>query len=180
MSSVATMRPAATLFHEEQYFDWRVYTLLGAIELAAGLVLLWWTYRAEPAALMARAWNLEFALGVGAGLGLPFFLLTFFVLHMTTEATPDVLTVWYGWVPIYRRSVTIADIRSCEVVEYRPIADHGGWGVRACRDGERVLTARGDRGVRIVFADGGKLLVGSQRAEELAEVLTPSRRADMV
>ncbi|MDR3623032.1 MAG: hypothetical protein P4L85_27010 [Paludisphaera borealis] len=178
MSSVVTMRPAATLFHEEQYFDWRVYSLLGAIELAAGLSLLWWTYRAEPAGLMARAWNLEFALGIGAGLGLPL-LLTVFVLHMTTEATPDVLTVWYGWVPIYRRSVTIADIRACEVVEYRPIADHGGWGVRAGRDGERVLTARGDRGVRLVLTDGGRLLVGSQRADELAEVLTRSLRTDM-
>lgn len=179
MSSVATMRPAATLFHEEQYFDWRVYTLIGAIEIAIGLCLLWWTYRAEPAALMARAWNLDFVLGLGLGLGLPL-LLTPFILHMTTEATPDLLTVWYGWVPIYRRSVAIADLRSCEVVEYRPIADHGGWGVRTSRDGERVLTARGDRGVRLLFADGGRLLVGSQRADELADVLTRSLRTDMV
>jgi hypothetical protein len=97
---------------------------------------------------------------------------------MTTEATPDVLTVWYGWVPIYRRSVPISDIKSCAVVEFRPIADHGGWGVRAGRDGERVLTARGDRGVRLVLADGGKLLVGSQRADELAEVIARSLRID--
>jgi hypothetical protein len=173
------MRPAAALFHEEQYFDWRVYALLGAVEVAACLGLLWWTYRAEPAAFLARAWSLEFALLIGAGLGLPW-LLTVFVLHMTTEATPDVLTVWYGWVPIYRRSVQIVDIRSCAVVEFRPIADHGGWGVRAGRDGERVLTARGDRGVRLLLADGGRLLIGSQRADELAEVLTRSLRIDAV
>jgi hypothetical protein len=171
------MRPAAALFREEQYFDWRVFALLGAIEAAVGLGLLWWTHRAEPAAFLAHAWTLEFALGVGAGVGLPW-LLTAFVLHMTTEATPDVLTVWYGWVPIYRRSVPIADIKSCVAVEFRPIADHGGWGVRAGRDGERVLTARGDRGVRLVLADGGKLLVGSQRADELAEVIARSLRID--
>ena len=99
---------------------------------------------------------------------------------MTTEATEDVLTVWYGWLPIYRRSVVIADLQSCKVVEYRPIADHCGWGVRSGRDGERVLTARGDRGVRLVFPDGGKLLIGSQRPEELAQVLTRSLRTDMV
>ena len=179
MSSVATIRPAATLFHEEQYFDWRVYSLLGAVEIAAGVCLLWWAYRAEPAALLARAWELEFAFGVGAGLGLPL-LLTVFALHMTTEATEDVLTVWYGWLPIYRRSVVIADLQSCKVVEYRPIADHCGWGVRSGRDGERILTAHGDRGVRLVFPDGGKLLIGSQRPEELAQVLTRSLRTDMV
>jgi hypothetical protein len=177
VSSVATLRPAAALYHEEQYFDWRVYVLLGVIEAAIGLVLLGWTYRAEPAGLWARAGDLQFALGVGAGLGLPL-LLTFFILHMTTEATPDVLTVWYGWVPLYRRTVTLADVRSCAVVEFRPIADHGGWGVRSGRDGERVLTARGDRGVLLVYADGGKLLIGSQRADELAELLSQSLRAD--
>lgn len=179
MSSVATIQPASPLFHEEQYFDWRVYGLLGAVEIAVGACLLWWAYCPDPATLFARAWDPDFALGVGAGLGLPL-LLTVFALHMTTEATADVLTVWYGWLPIYRRSVAVADLKSCKVVEYRPIADHRGWGVRSGRDGERVLTARGDRGVLLAFADGGKLLVGSQRPEELAEVLTRSLRTDMV
>ena len=30
VSTVASMRPAATVFREEQYFDWRVYTLFAA------------------------------------------------------------------------------------------------------------------------------------------------------
>ena len=36
MSIVATMRPAATVFHEEQSFDWRVYALIAVLELVAG------------------------------------------------------------------------------------------------------------------------------------------------
>ena len=36
MSTVATMRPAAIVFREEQYFDWRVYALIAALELLAG------------------------------------------------------------------------------------------------------------------------------------------------
>ena len=55
------------------------------------------------------------------------------------------------------------------VVEvYRPVLDYGGWGIRRGRDGERVLNARGDRGVRLHHFDGSKILIGSQRAEELA------------
>jgi hypothetical protein len=34
-----------------------------------------------------------------------------------------------------------------------------------------VLNARGDRGVRIELADGSRLLVGSQRPEDLALAL---------
>ena len=51
---------------------------------------------------------------------------------------------------------------------YRPLADYGGWGVRTGRDGERVLNARGNRGVRLDLSDGTRLLVGSQRPEALA------------
>ena len=36
VSTVATIRPAATVFREEQYFDWRVYALIAALELVAG------------------------------------------------------------------------------------------------------------------------------------------------
>lgn len=175
MSSVATMQPASAIFHEEQYFDWRVYLLLGLLEAAAGAGLLWWTHRADLSVLQARAWSPEFLIGLIAGLGLPFLLIVS-ILHMTTEATDDLVTVWYGWMPIYRRSVAISNVKSCEVVDYRPIRDHGGWGVRACRTGERALTARGSRGVRLTMTSGDRLLIGSQRPEELAAVLTRSLR----
>jgi hypothetical protein len=57
------------------------------------------------------------------------------------------------------------------VVNYRPLADYWGWGIRKGRDGERVLNARGNRGVWIDLADGSRLLVGSQRPEDLASAL---------
>ena len=64
MSTVATMRPAATVFHEEQYFDWRVYALIAALELVAGYCLVWVTRHWGPvAALLAHRWSIEFSLG---------------------------------------------------------------------------------------------------------------------
>ncbi|WP_407673545.1 hypothetical protein [Paludisphaera rhizosphaerae] len=179
VSSVATIRPASALFHEEQYFDWKVYALIGFLELACGLSILAWTHRADAADLASRAWAPDFLLGLAAGLGVPFLLIVS-VLHMTTEVGPDVATIWYGWVPIYRRTFALADVQSCEVVQYRPIADYGGWGVRRRSDGERALTARGDRGVRVTLADGSRLLIGSQRPEDLTAVLSRSNGPDAV
>ena len=106
-------------------------------------------------------------LGIAVGFGLPL-LLVVGVLRMTTEVTPTDVRVWFGWVPTYRRVVPIAAIRRVEVVSYRPIPDYGGWGIRPGRDGERVLNARGNRGVRLDLTDGSRLLIGSQRPEELA------------
>ncbi len=62
----------------------------------------------------------------------------------------------------------MASIVRIEVVSYRPLMDYGGWGIRVGRDGERVLNARGNRGVRIELTDGTRLLIGSQRPEALA------------
>jgi hypothetical protein len=177
VSSVATLQPAAAVFHEEQYFDWKAYALIAALEILCGLAILGWTHRADVAGLVAHAWSLEFGLGLAAGLGLPFLLIVT-VLHMTTEATTDLVTVWYGWVPIYRRTIAMADVKACEVVEYRPLMDYGGWGVRRRSDGDRALTARGDRGVRLTLRDGSRLLIGSQRPEELADLLAQSPRPD--
>ncbi len=180
MSTVATMRPAATIFREEQYFDLRVYALIAAIELFVGYWMVWWTRHWGPvAALLAHRWSLEFTLGFLITLALPL-LLAVFLLQMTTEVTATEVRVWFGWLPIYRRAVSITNIRRYQVVQYRPILDYGGWGIRAGRDGERVLSARGNRGVRVELADGFNLLIGSQRPEELAETLERARRPDVV
>jgi len=159
VSSVATLQPATAVFREEQYFDWRVYALIVAVEVLTGLGLL-----------HRNAWSLEFVLGIVVGLGLVMFLVLF-VLYMTTEVTPTDVRVWFGWVPTYRRIVPIADVRRVEVVTFRPIADYGFWGIRSGRDGTRALIARGNCGVRLELADGSLLLIGSQRPEALATAL---------
>jgi hypothetical protein len=179
VSTAVTIRPAATVFHEEQHFDWRVFVLIGILELVAGYAMVWCTRHWGPmAALLAQRWSLEFSLTFVVAVSAPI-LLTVALLQMTTEVTATELQVWYGWLPVYRRSVPIAAVKRYELVRFRPIRDHGGWGLRWGRDGERILTARGDRGVRIELTDGTKLLIGSQRPEELAETLERARTPDV-
>lgn len=168
VSSVATLRPATALFHEEQYFDWRIYAMIASAEALTAIGLLH----------NAAAWSTDLLLGLVAGIGLLLFV-ALFVLRMTTEVTPSDIRVWFGWVPIYRRIVPIAEVRRVAPVTFRPIADYGFWGVRSGRDGDRALIARGNRGVRLELADGSILVIGSQRAEELAlaieSALAPQR-----
>ena len=159
VSSVATLQPATALFREEQYFDWRVYAMVASVEALTTMALL-----------HRNPWSTELILGLVIGTGLLLFL-AFLVLRMTTEVTPTDVRIWFGWVPIYRRVVSLGDIRRIEPTTFRPIADYGFWGVRSGRDGERALIARGNRGVRIELVDGSLLLIGSQRPDELAQAL---------
>lgn len=68
------------------------------------------------------------------------------------------------------RKVWLKDIGKTEVVSYRPVEDYGGYGIRLTKRG-RAYIASGDRGVRITFAKGGKILIGSQRPEELERAI---------
>jgi hypothetical protein len=167
---VATLQPAAAVFREEQYFDWRVYALIASLVLSTGLGLLWSTDHLSWQAIPDLLRSAQIALGGLLGLAAPVFLVVM-LLHMTTEVTPTDLRVWFGWIPVYRRVVAVDEIRRIEVVSYRPIAEYGGWGIRSGPDGERVLTARGNRGVRLELVDGSRLLIGSQRPEALATAL---------
>jgi hypothetical protein len=162
---VAAIRPAAAVFREEQNFDWRVYAVFALGEIATCVGLVWSSDGASRV-----YWGVPFPLLVIAGL-LLVGVLVLGVLRMTTEVTPTDVRVWFGWIPLYRRAVSVTSIRRLEVVSFRPIADHAGWGIRMGRDGERVLTARGNRGVRIELSDGTRLLIGSQRPEDLAIAL---------
>jgi hypothetical protein len=76
-----------------------------------------------------------------------------------------------GLAPFRRRGIALRDIATAEAVTYRPLADFGGWGVRWAGRRGVAYNASGNRGVQLVLADGRKVLVGSQRPEELAAAL---------
>jgi len=101
--------------------------------------------------------------------------LAFNVLCLRTTVTEKDLSVGFGALfPFYRRRIATADIASCEAVTYSPLAEYGGWGIKWGRGGV-ALNARGNRGVRLTLRDGRRILVGSQRPEELAEALAAPR-----
>lgn len=174
MSLATTFRPPAAIYREEQNFGWWVYALL-AVMAAVGIAAALWARPEEPAPPAPNDLALEIPLVLAVGMILPSVLVVG-VLRMTTEVLPTELRVWFGWIPTYRKVIPVAEITSLEVVRYRPIRDCGGWGIRIGRDGERVLNARGDRGVRILLRDGTRLLIGSQRPDELARALEAARR----
>jgi hypothetical protein len=168
--AVASFQPAAVVYREEQNFDWRAYALVFAIEAMFLAILYLQLKKALLNVELLNPHGIVFSLEIALGMALPVVLVVGF-LRMTTEVTPTDLRVWFGWVPTYRRIVPIGTIVRLEVVSYRPLADYWGWGIRSGTDGERVLNARGNRGVRIELSDGTRLLVGSQRPEALAIAL---------
>ena len=63
-------------------------------------------------------------------------------------------------------SISLEEVTHCEVREYKPIREYGGWGIRYGKAG-KAYNVSGNKGVLFVFANGKKLLIGSQKPEEL-------------
>lgn len=175
--SVALSRPASALYREEQNFAWWLYAALASMVVLAALGLAYLRHSEPPRSHVPTSWSrLEVPLYLLVGFGLPTILVVG-VLHMTTEVDPRACRIWFGWLPTYRRVIPLAEVARVEVVRYRACRDHGFWGIRTSRDGERVLTARGDQAVRLHLRDGSRVLIGTQRPEDLAGILERERRS---
>ncbi len=97
-------------------------------------------------------------------------LVFFFMLTLYTRINHE--GIYYRFAPMQRQSRLIKweNIDKVFVRKYRPIAEYGGWGFRIGRGG-KALNTSGNMGLQIIFKDGKKLLIGTQKPEELDRVL---------
>lgn len=100
----------------------------------------------------------------------------FWVLKLETEVRQDGLYARFFPLHVRFQHFPFATIQSATTRTYRPIRDYGGWGLRGWgRD--RAWNMSGNQGVQLVFDDGRRLLLGSQRAGELAAAMTTGLRS---
>ncbi len=159
--------PVRRAFVESQRF--RQWWLIALILGIAGL--MWYCFvvqillgtpvgtRPAPDAVV---WLLTVLFGVG-------FPALFLMITMRTEVDDAWLTIRFR--PFLRRRIRLADITAAAAVTYHPIMDYGGWGIRWSFAGW-CYNVSGNRGVRITLADGRVVMIGSRRAEELADAIT--------
>ncbi len=134
--------------------------------LGVGLVLpvgLWLTLGRDPAALPYLACTVPAMV-----------LLWLALFRMKTEVDAIEVKVTFGWIPTYRRRIPLGDIIKAEPVQYNPILDYGGWGIRGIP--VAALNTRGNRGVRLTLREGRTLLIGSQVPDKLAKAIRPAAR----
>jgi hypothetical protein len=160
-------------FHEEQQFrqPW-VWLLLLVITVCVTGIFAHGMYTQlhlgqawgdRPMTNTALVISATFTFFVSAGL-----TLLFYKLKLITEVGHDGIHIRFF--PLTRRKISFHSITSCKARTYRPIKEYGGWGIRFSMKG-KAYNVSGNRGVQLEFKEGRPLLIGSQRAEELAEVI---------
>ena len=150
------------MFHEEQRFrqPWLWVVFAGGVALEAWLVTYLVAERPAVAVIVGVV--------VIAATLVPFALL--FAAKLVTKVRPDGVHVRFSMFLRFSDHIRSEDVVSCRAVRYRPIRDYGGWGVRFVADG-KAYNVSGNRGVRLEFADGRHLLIGSRKPNDLAHAI---------
>ena len=68
--------------------------------------------------------------------------------------------------PMRWKAIPYESIASYHERTYHPIRDYGGWGIRWGREGKAYIVS-GNHGLQLLLNDGRKILIGSQRSQEL-------------
>jgi hypothetical protein len=153
------------LFKEQQKFrQWWIWIIL----VLVGVNSLWVTIH-------------EFKSGQGDiwdHIMLPFILLLlpasviFLMLFIKLETEIKDDGIYVRFFPIQKRFRFYSwdSIAEVYVRTYKPLAEYGGWGLRGSGN-NRALNIAGKEGLQLIMQDGRKLLIGTQKPQEITGVL---------
>jgi hypothetical protein len=94
----------------------------------------------------------------------------FFLLRLETKITDAGISACFFPFHLKTLHFSWAEIEQVYVREYSPISEFGGWGLRYGMDG-KAYNVSGNQGIQIVFKNGKKLLIGTNKPEEAAHAL---------
>jgi hypothetical protein len=153
----------ALLFEEHQSFRqaWLWAIMLSLLAATGVLVAL------------APAREGQMASWVGLAIMLAAVLLLF-SMRMTVQVDPKFIRIRFF--PLWKKTIALNDVSAFEARTYGPLLEYGGWGIRYGLGNGWAYNVRGNRGVQLELADGKRILIGSQRAEELARAIGEAKR----
>lgn len=165
--------PNDALFSEIQYLGKKWWPLLLPSSLIPLFVVL--SQKNPFSADMARedVWGLLGLLAVESAVwGL------FFVLRLHTRIEVD--GIYVQFYPFHFKPLFFPweKIHKAYVRTYSPLGEYGGWGLRYGFSKGKAYNVWGSKGLQLELVDGKKVLIGTQRAEELESALKKWGKAE--
>jgi hypothetical protein len=158
------------IFREEQKFSlwlrWLVYVSMGI-----GAVISVFALQKEFSGQSSPAvWEIILAVRVGIGVPIATTAL-FLLLKLQTEVRPDGLYVRFFPFHIHFKRFGREELSEYYARQYKPIREYGGWGIKCSLRNGKAYNVNGNWGVQLVLSNGKKLLIGSQKPDELAAAI---------
>jgi len=110
----------------------------------------------------------------GLGLLLP---LLFWQMKLTTHIEAEGIYVRFFPFHFKEKFYAWDSISACYVRNYSPLKEYGGWGIKYSFNGNGlVYNVAGSVGLQLNFKDGEPVLIGTQKGEEIKQLLVEMGR----
>ncbi|WP_291104519.1 MULTISPECIES: DUF6141 family protein [unclassified Flavobacterium] len=157
------------LFTEQQKFkQWWLWLIL----LAVNFVFIFGIYKQM---ILGQPFGDKPMSNIGLFMGFGIVLLLtilFYYFKLETTLKTDGIYVRFFPIHIKYKIYTWDMINKSFVRKYNAITEYGGWGVRYGIFGSgKALNVSGNQGLQLVFANNKKLLIGTNKPQELSEAL---------
>jgi hypothetical protein len=95
-------------------------------------------------------------------------LFNYFFLTLKLKTTINEVGIKYSFFPFQLKEKTIKweDVKSIYTRLYNPITEYGGWGLK-----HGAVNVKGNVGIQLELKNGKKLLIGTQKKQEVETVL---------
>lgn len=101
------------------------------------------------------------------------FVLIFLMLKLETQIQANGIYVRFFPFHFTFKFYAFDVLEKVYVRKYSPLWEYGGWGLRYGMFGKgKAFNVSGDQGLQLEFKDGSRLLIGTQKPTEIADVLS--------
>jgi hypothetical protein len=100
------------------------------------------------------------------GIGLP---ALFISIRLIVTVERDQITIRYR--TFTTRRIGFDEIESYEARTYKPIREYAGWGIKGWSAERMSYSVSGREGVELTLRDGKRVMIGSQKAQQLADAI---------
>ncbi len=108
-------------------------------------------------------------------------VLLFVFMELRTQVNEQ--GIFYRFFPIHFQVLIINwdEVKKAYVRKYSPLGDFGGWGIRLGLGGKgKAYNVDGNMGLQIELKTGKKILIGTQKPEEMQTLLTQLVKAKVL
>jgi hypothetical protein len=92
------------------------------------------------------------------------------MMRLKTNINSKGVTAHFQNMPFCKRHYNWSDIESIIIIEYSPLWEYGGWGVRLGANGW-CYNVSGNYGIKIIDKTGKPFLIGTQKKEAAEEII---------